>query len=256
MVYRLGAARRGFDVLRSRLPRAERVLVVCAHPDDESFGLGAVLSTLVDAGSEIEVMCFTHGEASSLGSRTDLAAIRAQELDAASQVLGISRTHLLDYPDGSLAAVPIDRLVDDITSKTSKADLVIVFDRDGITGHPDHRQATRAGIAWARSTRVGILEWVISADVAKALNSELATAFVGRSSNEVDFKIVVDRGNQIEAIGCHASQSNDNPVLWRRLALQGDREYLRFTDPVSDGSPGPVASNSAKKPSDGTNIAG
>lgn len=69
--------------------------------------MGAVLSTLVDAGSEIEVMCFTHGEASSLGSRTDLAAIRAQELDAASQVLGISRTHLLDYPGGSRFTDPV-----------------------------------------------------------------------------------------------------------------------------------------------------
>jgi hypothetical protein len=38
----------------------------------------------------------------------------------------------------------------------------------------------------------------------------------------------VDRGGQLHAIRCHASQSTDNRVLWRRLRLTGDREYLRW----------------------------
>ncbi len=56
------------------LPHWERVLVVVAHPDDESFGLGAVLSSFVDAGADVSVLCFTQGEASTLhGVEGDLA---------------------------------------------------------------------------------------------------------------------------------------------------------------------------------------
>ena len=66
------------------------VLAVCAHPDDESFGLGAVISTFGEIGIETSLLCFTHGEASTLGTNTDdLARRRAAELEAASAALGI-----------------------------------------------------------------------------------------------------------------------------------------------------------------------
>jgi hypothetical protein len=42
--------------------------------------------------------------------------------------------------------------------------------------------------------------------------------------------VEVDRTAQLDAIRCHASQAHDNPVLRRRLALQGSRERLRLVD--------------------------
>ncbi|MEQ1703060.1 MAG: PIG-L family deacetylase, partial [Ilumatobacteraceae bacterium] len=41
---------------------ARRVLAICAHPDDESFGLGAIISTLHDHGATVELACLTRGE--------------------------------------------------------------------------------------------------------------------------------------------------------------------------------------------------
>ena len=38
------------------LPKAVSVLAVCAHPDDESFGLGATLATFADLGSSTAVL--------------------------------------------------------------------------------------------------------------------------------------------------------------------------------------------------------
>ena len=52
---------------RQRLPRAGHVLAVCAHPDDESCGLGAVLAAFSGQGARVRVLCFTCGEASTLG---------------------------------------------------------------------------------------------------------------------------------------------------------------------------------------------
>lgn len=48
------------------LPDTARVLAVVAHPDDESFGLGAIIDGLTAGGMAVAVLCFTHGEPSTL----------------------------------------------------------------------------------------------------------------------------------------------------------------------------------------------
>jgi LmbE family N-acetylglucosaminyl deacetylase len=42
------------------------VPTVVAHPDDVSFGPGGLLALLSDSGVPAAVLCFTHGEASTL----------------------------------------------------------------------------------------------------------------------------------------------------------------------------------------------
>ena len=214
------------------LPRVRSVLVVCAHPDDESFGLGAALGELTDQGSEVAVLCFTHGEASTLGTGAGaLHEIRAGELSAAAAVLGICRVELLDHPDGSLAEVPLATLVAEVAELVTEqgAELLLVFDEAGITGHPDHRRATEAALA---VDGIPVLAWALAERVTRALNAEFGAAFVGRTDQELDLSIEVDRNRQRQAIACHASQSLDNPVLWRRLELQRDQEAFRWLRPT------------------------
>jgi LmbE family N-acetylglucosaminyl deacetylase len=59
---------------RDHLPPWRSVLAVVAHPGDESFALGAVLAGFADAGAAVAVLCYTHGESSTLhGVQGDLA---------------------------------------------------------------------------------------------------------------------------------------------------------------------------------------
>ena len=221
---------------------ARVVLAVCAHPDDESFGLGGVLGALAAHGVEIAVLCLTHGEASTLGPGEALGAVRARELGAAAAALGVRRVELLDHPDGALGDVPLAVLAGHVRAALveHRPDLVIVFHPDGVTGHPDHRRATEAALA--ASGVVPVIAWAVHDDVAASLNDELGTCFVGRTSAEVDVVIEVDRSRQRAAIACHASQCLDNRVLWRRLELQGDREVLRWLRAPRDGSERETAS--------------
>lgn len=59
------------------------------------------------------------------------------------------------------------------------------------------------------------------------MNREFGTSFTGREPGECHEVKSVPRSRQHRAIACHASQSTDNPVLWRRLELLGQSEYLR-----------------------------
>lgn len=216
------------------LPRARSVLVVCAHPDDESFGLGAVIAAFEESGAPTTVLCFTHGEASTLGSDVgDLGVVRSRELADAALELGVHEVELLHYGDGHLSEEPLDRLsahVDDMIDR-SDPDLVLVFDEGGITGHADHCRATEAALSAANERGIAVLAWAIDEEVATALNHEFGAGFVGRNASEIDLRTHVDRTRQRHAIDRHVSQASDNPVLRRRLALQGDQEVLRWLAP-------------------------
>lgn len=208
--------------------RVTSVLAVVAHPDDESFGLGAVLDTLVERGAVGGVVCYTRGEASTLhGVEGDLTLIRRGELTAAAEHLGLSHVHLYEYPDGDLASVDRDELAGLAieAARAQHADLVLVMDESGITGHPDHRAATAAALAAADELDLPVLAWTLEPTVCDQLNAEFPAGFIGADADEV---WQVSRTRQLEAAKAHASQALPTSVLWRRLELMGDKEHVRW----------------------------
>lgn len=209
-----------------------RVLVVIAHPDDESFGLGAVIDHLVQGGSEVHVLCLTAGEASTLGADVeDLGAVRAAELELAARALGVAETTLRHYPDGRLrehASALVDEVEDAVTRV--RPDALLAFDGDGgVTGHPDHVAATVAAREVAARRVLPVLEWCLPDEVADALDTELGIGFPRHPGRELPIRLTVDRSRQRAAIAAHASQAVPGSVLWRRLELLGDEEHLRLT---------------------------
>jgi len=213
------------------LPTWGSVLVVVAHPDDESFGLGAVIDRFVESGASVGVLCFTHGEASTLhGVAGDLRTLRASELAAAARVLGISSVRLLDYPDGGLSGIPRDELADHVTAMATelRAEGFLVFDSSGVTGHPDHVQATSVATLVGERLGLGVLAWTLPNPLPSQLAEEFGAGFTGHDSAEVDLVLPVLRDHQLEAVTCHPSQAVPGSVLWRRLELLGDQELLRW----------------------------
>lgn len=217
------------------LPEWNRVLVVVAHPDDESFGLGALISTFVQRGSVVTVLCFTHGEASTLhGVDGDLAEVRARELADAADALGVTSVELRDFPDGALPTIDIDALARIVVEAGAAvgADGLLTFDDTGITGHPDHQHATLAATTAGAELGIGVLGWTIPERVAEQLRTELGAGFIGRATDEIDVVVRVDRARQGRAVDCHPSQAVPGSALWRRLELEGDQEYARWVLPI------------------------
>ncbi len=111
------------------------VLMVWAHPDDETYLAGALSALLIDAGHRVVCITATRGEAGGDGQ------VRTMELEQAMELLGVTEHHWLDLPDGGCADVepgePVARIRDVIDDV--KPDTVLTFGPDGITGHPDHQ---------------------------------------------------------------------------------------------------------------------
>ena len=208
-----------------------KLLAVCAHPDDESFGLGAVISTFSGLGVATSLLCFTHGEASTLGASTDdLARLRADELTAAANVLGLGSVSLHSYPDGHLTEVPVENLCARLDSFVDAGDFdcLLVFDEGGITGHPDHRQATTAARAVAHRRRLPLLAWTLTRAIADALNEEFRAGFVGRELSEIDITLDVNRTVQRDAIACPRKPIRGQPGAAPPTRLAGQHRGARL----------------------------
>ncbi|MEO7588628.1 MAG: PIG-L deacetylase family protein [Arachnia sp.] len=218
------------DEVGTALPPWASVLVVVAHPDDESFGLGAVLDGFIMAGATVSVLCLTHGGASTLGAGPQLSQVRAKELRNAADQLGIDSAVLLDYRDGMLSDVLRDILSAEVLRELDDrpTDGLVVFDPSGITGHADHTAATRAAVDAAAVMDLPVLAWTLPQDVADALNEEFDAGFVGHEQGDVDLVVPVLRKRQRSACLCHTSQAVPGSALWRRLELLGNHEHLRW----------------------------
>ena len=224
----LRAATRG----RPIAGRAESLVVVVAHPDDETFGCGSVIGTAARAGAAVTVVCATSGElgdSSMAVSRHELGRIRRRELDAAAAVLGVQRVIELGFGDsgfdgpdpvGSLCAAPIDAVADRIAGVFALHPPDVVVTLDGSDGHRDHRAIRDATLrAVDRSARqVRCYESVLPRSLMRAWVAErrrtdpespyLDVDDIGRADDDVTDVLDVSHVLAIRerAIAMHASQ--------------------------------------------------
>jgi LmbE family N-acetylglucosaminyl deacetylase len=248
-----------------------RALVVVAHPDDETFGTGSVIASLVAAGVEVVVCCATRGEAgevlTSLAEGADLGAVREAELRAAGAVLGVNRFVLLDYGDsdmagdpapGTLVAAPLEEVVAAVRAVVEDVDpeLVVTTDPDFGDGHRDHVHIGRATIeACAGRPDLRVYLWVVSRELLRSWFAELARVNpdaghlaldldaegIGRPDSDVTTVLDVTpfRAVRERAMAQHATQKPpfaDMPAAMQDAFLHADR-LVRVQPPWTGGEP-------------------
>jgi N-acetyl-1-D-myo-inositol-2-amino-2-deoxy-alpha-D-glucopyranoside deacetylase len=146
------------------------LMVVHAHPDDESLGSGGTLQHYGRQGTRTIVVICTGGEAGEisdpvLATPENLGEVRRAETEAAIAILGVSRLCWLGYRDSGMAGTAdnddprsfhrasveeaVGRLVRLI--REERPQVIASYDVNGTYGHPDHVMAHRVAQAayWA-----------------------------------------------------------------------------------------------------------
>ena len=120
------------------------IVGVWAHPDDEAYLSAGLMAAAVDAGNRVVCVTATRGEHGTSDARTwpptRLARTRTWELESSLAALGVREHHWLDYPDGECASAHAPTAIASVRSiiEAVRADTVVTFGPDGMTGHPDH----------------------------------------------------------------------------------------------------------------------
>lgn len=216
----------------------QTLLVVLAHPDDESFPMGGTLAKYAARGARVELVCATRGEAGIPGkSPVEAAQIRERELRAAADVLGLAGVRFLGYQDGNLAAANPDYILTQLVTLMweTRPDVVITFGPDGISGHPDHvaihrfttQAFDRAGIGGAR-----LFYLAPSEATQQGCGVTPSSKVAGGPVAAIDVNEYL--ATKVRAMQCHASQhppfTGPPEEEARRLACH---EYFTLARPVA-----------------------
>lgn len=143
----------------------DRLVVLAAHPDDESLGAGGLLARAHRRGIVVDVVAATDGEASHPSSPSysaaELASMRRAELRCAIDVLAPAATlHHLGLPDGGLAEHEED-LLTALVGLVGDGRRTLVVAPWRHDGHSDHDAAGRAAAATAARTGAHLLEYPV-----------------------------------------------------------------------------------------------
>ena len=228
---------------------SRRLLLVHAHPDDESIGTGATIARYAAEGAQVTLVTCTRGELGEVippglaylatdGDR--LGAYRITELAAACAALGIGDQRFLGGPgrwrDSGMMGLPTNGSPDcfwqaDLATAAAELATVILevrpqvlvtYDENGFYGHPDHIQAHRvagAAIRLAASTGHRVAKFYATAmpqSVAEAKGVAYFVPFVPdeQVTTEIDGSAYLEA--KTAAMRAHATQ----------IVVDGDRFAL------------------------------
>jgi N-acetyl-1-D-myo-inositol-2-amino-2-deoxy-alpha-D-glucopyranoside deacetylase len=154
---------------------ARSLLLVHAHPDDETINNGATMAKYVDEGVQVTLVTCTRGEEGEVlvsefsdlasGVNDQLGKHREGELANAMAALGVKDFRFLGAPDrlwrdsGMMGTEPNNRsdvfwqaVLDDAAGylvkiiRETKPQVLVTYDEFGGYGHPDHIQAHRVAM--------------------------------------------------------------------------------------------------------------
>lgn len=143
------------DPMLSSLRKAERVLFISAHPDDETMVAPLLAEACLASNAQCTLLVLTRGENGHCpGCTEDTGTVRARELAASAAIFGAEvilwdfENHIGNFDDTlnswSLKAGSSDQLVDKIAVEIERIDpsLILSFDaRHGGTCNANHRVA-------------------------------------------------------------------------------------------------------------------
>jgi N-acetyl-1-D-myo-inositol-2-amino-2-deoxy-alpha-D-glucopyranoside deacetylase len=134
------------------------LLLVHAHPDDESISTGGVMLKAKEHGHRVVLVTATRGELGEIHNmdeteaRPRLSEVRTEELRAADEILGVDRQEFLGYRDSGMVDTPgnsdprsfhqanLEEAAEKLAVflREERPAVVVTYAEDGIYGHPDH----------------------------------------------------------------------------------------------------------------------
>ena len=129
----------------------KKILVVCAHPDDETLGLGGTLANYSKKGNEIMVLVLATGQFTRDDSTKGITK-RKNQCKKACSILGINKIKFLEYKDQNLEFIPLTEITKKIEVEINNWKPSIIYTHFWEDANQDHRRTYEAVLVATRPT--------------------------------------------------------------------------------------------------------
>jgi len=211
------------------------VLVLVAHPDDETFGCGSVIARAVERGHTVYVCTATYGELGevaagvSLEGRT-LGEVRKEEFESAMSILGGTVIPSLGFVDSgfdgdiapdSLCGTPYEDVEEQMLYVLHEVKPDVVVSITGADGHRDHKRigdAVHSALLLPESPHASYYQWTVPISLMQSWIDQM------REMNPAMAQIGTAIGTPDEAI---TTRIDSSAVLEkRRAAIKAHRSQV------------------------------
>lgn len=221
---------------------SDRVLVVFAHPDDESVYAGGLIHVLARRDLLTTLTVLTKGEKSTLrnglNENIPLAEIRAREFYHATDILGVKNRQIGAFHDGMLSQQVVE-LAEFLRTQISLHDptVIVTLEPSGIYGHPDHIAASITVGDVAKEHNVKVLYVTVRGDLYDPSPASRRMAADGHIFEPLvpAFQLMLPEevaSVKLRAITAHASQHTINQEFidkWGKQRQLLDSEFYTFS---------------------------
>jgi N-acetyl-1-D-myo-inositol-2-amino-2-deoxy-alpha-D-glucopyranoside deacetylase len=218
--YRDGFRLSGWRLVGGRVCRVNGILLVHAHPDDESVGTGATMAHYAAAGVDVTLVTCTLGEEGEIHlpelallapeEADQLGGYRLTELATACAALGVDDHRFLGgagrYRDSGMMGTPanehprcfwradLDQAAGHLVEvmREVRPRVLVTYDPNGFYGHPDHIQAHRVAMRAVELAGDAAPKKVYWTAVPKSVLAAGMEHFAGSSENPFEGATHVD----------------------------------------------------------------
>ena len=142
----------------------KKVLVIAAHPDDETYGLGGTIARHAREGDAVSVVILTDGVTARHNQiETQKAAARR-----ACAALGVGDVHFSGLPDQRLDDMPLLEVIEPIQQLVRELRPQVVYTHHRGDANQDHRAVFAATLVAVRPFGINPVERVLCYEVASS----------------------------------------------------------------------------------------
>lgn len=201
----------------------KRVLVIAAHPDDETYGMGGTIARHVRRGDQVTVMIMTDG----VTARHTVTAPQEAAALKACAILGVEDVRFGRLADQRLDALPLLDLIRPISAVINELGAQIVYTHHRGDANQDHRAIFAATLVAIRPTGACPVEQAYSYEVASS--TEWGAPFAETAFMPTHFvEITATLEDKLRAAAAYAEtyQSEVRPYPHPR-SIEATRIYAR-----------------------------
>ncbi len=124
----------------------KNILVIVAHPDDETIGMGGTIAKHTSEGDFVNVITMTDGVSSRDKDLEVSKDARKTSLEKVSKILGFKWVTCANFPDNAMDSVPLLTITKFIEGIKQSINPNIIYTHSGSDLNIDHRIVSQATI--------------------------------------------------------------------------------------------------------------